>query len=207
MPRSGVRRWSRISIPLCDRCSPPAVARWIRRCWNCSRMCIIIGDLYEASAQAKHRSRSSPEKRGKRLGSIRCWKRPDAVRELGEPKSESKAACKGSSVGRLRLAQENCYLLFVGHETCHQGDHFVMGRLIADAVEDRPSPQSSLRRWSLPQFVPVELVADLAPLVIVMVVFLRRVEGRGRHDLRGDRLLEASRLLQSALGGFGQPLL
>jgi len=70
-----------------------------------------------------------------------------------------------------------------------------------------PVPPELLEALVSPAVVPVELVADLAPLVIVMVVFLRRVEGRGRHNLRGDRLLEASRLLQSALGGFGQPLL
>ena len=44
--------------------------------------------------------RGMPEKRWQRLGSIRCWKRPDAVREPGEPKSEIKAAAKGAvSVG------------------------------------------------------------------------------------------------------------
>jgi hypothetical protein len=36
----------------------------------------------------------------KRLGSMRCWQQPDAVREPGEPKSGSKAAAQGAvSVG------------------------------------------------------------------------------------------------------------
>ena len=61
----------------------PAVAKWIRRCWNYSRLCIIIDALYEASVQAKHRSRSSPAEGWERRGSMRCWKGPDAVRELG----------------------------------------------------------------------------------------------------------------------------
>jgi hypothetical protein len=40
------------------RCLPPAVGRWIRTCWSCVRMGIIIGGLCEASTQAKRRSRS-----------------------------------------------------------------------------------------------------------------------------------------------------
>ena len=45
------------------------------------------------------------------------------MRWPGEPKLEIKAAVTGAVSVGLRLTQENCYLLFVGYETCRKEYH------------------------------------------------------------------------------------
>src|SRR5512134_172501 len=78
-----------------------------------------------------------------------------------------------------------------------------------------PSSQCGMV-WVSPKFFKAPIAAaveavELVPyrvfLIIVLVVFLGRIERRRRDDCRGDGTVEAPRLFQSSLGVLGQPFL